>query len=94
MKILKKTKSGPSVKDVEKENSIKELSRQLEAAGYRVRREKLKQGPGWKTMSGTCRLAVEKLIFVDRKNPIEDQLLFLQGIASQVGIQPPACESR
>ncbi len=84
MKANRRTKSSPSSKDLEKENLIKELSLKLEQSGYRVRREKLKQGPGWKTVSGACRLMEDKLVFVDRKSTLDDQLLFLQSVASRV----------
>ena len=84
MKLVKKSKHALSAKDLEKENKIRELASQLEQAGYKVRREKLKQGPGWKTMSGSCRVQSDKLIFVDRKNPLDDQILFLKSMAERV----------
>jgi|GEM_PF-6064256 len=68
-----------------KENTVKELCRRLEKIGYRVRRERLKQGPGWKAVSGKCRLGEERMIFVDRKSPLDDQLLFLQGLVDSLG---------
>ena len=82
-KASKRSKTSSTVRDAEKESQIKLLAGQLEKAGYIVRREKLKQGHGWKTMSGACRLDSERLIFVDRKNTLDDQLLFLQSCAAQ-----------
>lgn len=59
----------------------------LEKAGYQVRREKLKQGHGWKTASGSCRFQEDRLIFVDRKNPLDEQLLFLLSVASKLNLE-------
>jgi hypothetical protein len=60
-----------------KDQLIRALSAILENAGLQVRREKLKQGHGWRAVSGTCRLATEKFIFLDRKLPLEEQIDFL-----------------
>ena len=85
---MKKIKiSNTSVqKEAEKENVIKDLIAKIQGAGYKVRREKLKQGPGWRTVSGSCRLQEEKLIFVDRKNSVDDQLGFLKACALDLKI--------
>ena len=53
---------------------INELANVLTNAGYEVRREKLKQGYGWKVLSGACQLEQKELIFVDRKLPQEEQI--------------------
>lgn len=68
----------------EKEGVVRELSSTLERAGYVVRREKLKQGHGWKVVSGTCQTAEQRLVFVDRKASLDDQILFLKGLVSRL----------
>lgn len=68
-----------AARDPEKEKLFKELSQILGQAGYSVRREKLKQGYGWKVVSGSCRAQQNNLIFVDQKLPQDDQLSFLVG---------------
>lgn len=80
----KEVKAFTALKEQEKESALKDLSSCLERAGYKVRRERLKQGPGWKAVSGTCRLAEGRLVFVDRKNSLDDQLLFLQSLAEKI----------
>ena len=77
------------IRDPEKENILRDLSVLLESAGYEVRREKLKRGPGWKVLSGSCRAvtknASEKsLVFVDRQLPQDDQISFLIGRVTEV----------
>ena len=71
-------KSVVQGKDPEKESCFRELVDKLESAGFTVRREKLRQGPGWKVLSGTCRALNQKLIFVDPRMPQDDQILFLR----------------
>jgi len=68
---------------------INELANVLTNAGYEVRREKLKQGYGWKVLSGACQLEQKELIFVDRKLPQEEQISFLIGkmLALQVPVK-------
>jgi len=60
-----------------KEKIIKELSAVLAQAGLVVRREKLKQGFGWRALSGVCLLGQDRLLFVDRKLPQDEQISFL-----------------
>ena len=68
---------------------INELANVLTNAGYEVRREKLKQGYGWKVLSGACQLEEKELIFVDRKLPQDEQISFLIGklLALQVPVK-------
>lgn len=73
---VKKRKSA--VRDPKKESVYKELVSDLTEQGYTVRREKLKQGFGWKVMSGQCTLESESLIFVDSRMTQDDQIAFLQ----------------
>ena len=75
MAVKKKKKSS---KDPKKESVYKGLVAELVEHGYTVRREKLKQGFGWKVMSGQCELSSEKLIFVDSRMTQDDQIAFLQ----------------
>ena len=66
---------------------INELANVLTNSGYEVRREKLKQGYGWKVLSGACQLEQKELIFVDRKLPQEEQISFL--IGKMLSLQVP-----
>lgn len=68
------------MKDYQKEKVYKVLSSVLIEAGVQVRREELKRGYGWKTLSGSCRVHGDKVIFVDRRMPQEEQISFLKGI--------------
>lgn len=84
-RIDKKAVHSPRIAEAaEKECKIKELIAQLEQHGITIRREKLKSGHGWKTVSGSCRMSEKSLVFVDRKLPLDEQLLFLSGIVSQL----------
>ena len=70
--------------DPAKEQSLKALGAILSRAGYVVRREKLKSGPGWRAVSGSCHRAsaaggTESITFVDRAMPQDDQIEFLVG---------------
>lgn len=87
---MSENKENQSVKAVkgqiskaDHQRELKHLSERLEKAGYCVRREQLKQGFGWKTVSGMCRLNSDRLILVDRKLPIEEQIVFLRTVLAQ-----------
>ena len=73
-------------KDPKKESIFRELTSAFERAGFIVRREKLKAGPGWKVISGSCRALESKFIFVDPRLPQDDQLLFLRARAQTLGV--------
>ena len=76
--ILKKKKKTTKPKeDPKKEGIIKDLSVLFGENGFKVRREKLQQGLGWKAVSGSCRLNEENLIFLDRRLEQDDQIVFL-----------------
>ena len=78
IKIIKgQKKRKPITVDPKKESIIKELASLVESNGYTLRREQLKQGAGWKVMSGSCRFNNNKLIFVDRRLSQSDQISFL-----------------
>lgn len=87
---LKKSKSVS--RDPEKESVLRGLSSLLSAAGYAVRREKLKRGPGWKVVSGMCRAldqnaTPQRFIFVDRGLSQDDQIAFMLGRIRELKIQ-------
>lgn len=80
-------------RDPEKENVFKSLGLILEGAGFSIRREKLKRGPGWRVVSGTCRAldrdaTVRRFIFVDRTLSQDDQIAFLLGRIAELKIKP------
>ncbi len=95
--VRKKTtqkKVAAVVEDSKKESQIKLLVAALATKGYSIRRERLKQGHGWKTVSGACRLSGDRILFVDRKMPLDEQLLFLSSIASQLNLSIAGSESQ
>jgi len=88
MKILPpKRKKKISVRDQKKESILRELSSVLEEAGYRVRREKLGRGHGWKVLSGSCTCLEKDMIFVDRRLSQNDQISFLIAKISMLGVK-------
>jgi len=64
-------------RDPKKECKFKELISSLADLGFQVRREKLKQGFGWKVMSGECVLEEKNVIFVDSRLTQDEQIEFL-----------------
>jgi hypothetical protein len=78
MKSAGKNKKNKAVRDPAKEKLYKELVEQLAKKGFTVRREKLKQGYGWKVVSGACQALGQQLIFVDQRMTQDDQISFLQ----------------
>lgn len=83
---IRQRKSDIFSRDPRKEAAIKELGSVLEGAGYRVRREQLKQGYGWRVLSGSCRYEEQALIFVDRRLSQDDQISFLLGKIRSLGL--------
>jgi len=83
---MKAKKKFTLAKDPAKESHFRELAATFKNAGYTVRREKLKAGPGWKVVSGSCRANDQKLIFVDPRLSQDDQILFLKARASSSGV--------
>ncbi|MGI6681378.1 MAG: hypothetical protein ACOX3T_07875 [Bdellovibrionota bacterium] len=75
--IKRKKKTLRPKEDPKKEEIIKKISDIFDENGYKVRREKLHQGFGWKAISGSCRVNDENLIFLDRKLGQDDQMIFL-----------------
>ena len=89
IKIIKnKKRRQVAVNDPKKESIIKELALLAESQGYSVKRENLKQGIGWKAMSGSCRFNEVKLIYIDRKLPQSDQISFLFNKVISLGLRP------
>lgn len=60
------------------EDEIKAIIAEFKQRGFVVRREPLKRGLGWKAESGGCRVNQDKLLFVDKRSPLSDQLSFLR----------------
>ena len=87
---MSKPRQLDNAKDKIKENVFKELSGVLQKAGVRVRREKLKSGPGWKAVSGGCRVESQHVLFVDPRMPQDDQILFLRSRVQQLGLDASA----
>ena len=71
-------KTSVTSKDPKKEAVFDNLREQLEEAGFQVRREQLKRGPGWKVLSGSCVAKGERLLFVDRRMSQDEQIAFLR----------------
>ena len=86
---IKSKRKGPLAKDSNKESLFRGLVKIFEASGVTVRREKLKAGPGWKVISGTCRAEDKKYIFVDPRLTQDDQILFLRSRAELFGVVLP-----
>ena len=79
--MIKKSKRRKSTRPVwskEQETAYKEAVSNLEQEGYDVRREELKRGHGWKAMSGSCRSAGQRIIFVDSRLAPAEQVAFLK----------------
>jgi len=87
--IKKKAKTGRVGQESAKKISvINELSRCLDSAGFRVRREKLKQGHGWRVVSGSCSTPEQRMIFLDSRLSQDDQIAFLSSKLVSFGICP------
>ncbi len=84
--IMKKLKSKAQTRDYKKECLFKELASKLSEHGITVRREKLKQGPGWKAISGSCYLAEQGLIFVDSRLSQDEQINLLSSKLSTIAV--------
>ncbi len=83
MKLTDKAK----VQQKEKESLLRGLADILSSSGYSVRREKLKQGHGWRAVSGSCRVLTDKMVFLDRRLPADEQIDFLVDRITSFGIQ-------
>lgn len=83
MSSTRKPNKNKIVRDPAKEKLFRELSDQLSKQGYTVRREKLRQGYGWKVVSGSCQALGERMIFVDQRLSQDDQISFLKSHLSE-----------
>ena len=90
-----KAKASEKAQAREKESLLNELACILSSSGFRVRRERLKQGHGWRAVSGSCRVMTDKMIFLDRRLPHDEQIDFLvDRIAeSRIQISPEQIQS-
>ena len=86
IKIIKPSKRGAAKTSAkrrtwtpERETKYREAVKVLEEAGFVVRREELKRGHGWRVVSGSCRSADNRYVFVDSRLQPEDQISFLVG---------------
>lgn len=75
--MIRKIKSKAVPRDPKKECNFKALVAQLAELGVSVRRERLKQGFGWKAMSGSCQLAAQGIVLVDSRLSQDEQITFL-----------------
>lgn len=66
--------AGAAHSEKVKEEAVRELSAFLSSHGVVVRREELKRGPGWRVMSGGCRVEGKPVLFVDRRVSLDEQL--------------------
>ncbi len=82
----KSVKGANNHRDPAKVEALKALHELLTSAGYKVRREELKRGPGWKVVSGSCMAEGVKMIFVDRQMTLDDQLAFLLAKVHQLDV--------
>ena len=85
---MKKRQRRTSPVDAEKEALFKGLSEVFTSSGIKVRREELKRGIGWKVLSGSCRLNEDKLIIIDKRSSIDEQLSFLVNQLESRGMVP------
>ena len=77
-KKLNRSKVRPERKwTTEKESTYRRLVGEFESLGYSVRREELKRGPGWRVMSGSCRVIENRVVFIDSRLSPDDQVQFL-----------------
>ena len=86
LKKRPKANQGPLVRDAKKEAVIRDLTQQLTAAGYIVRREKLRQGTGWRAVSGSCLVRGSRTIFLDSKLPQDEQLVVLGALVRELAV--------
>lgn len=73
-------------RDPKKESIFKALTALVVDKGYVVRREVLKQGLGWRVVSGSCRAESSKIIFIDRRLTLDDQISFLISKMDAIGL--------
>lgn len=67
------------------ENRIRSIIKDLSSSGLIVRREKLTRGPSFKVKSGLCSLSGKKIVFLDRRLPVDQQLQMLEEHIASMG---------
>jgi hypothetical protein len=66
-----------SVKESKDEERIKDLCRAFCRKGIKIRRENLTRGQSFRVRSGDCLFSGERVLFLDRRLPAEQQLSML-----------------
>ena len=64
------------------------MSALIEEAGFTVRREKLSRGPAYKVRSAGCLFSGDKVLFVDRNLPEDQQVGLLINYLLELGLTP------
>jgi hypothetical protein len=78
VKFRKGITLDPHKIDSKKKERLQFLRKAFETAGYKIRAEDLKRGIGWKVVSGVCRAVNDKIVFVDKRLPVTEQIAFLE----------------
>ena len=65
---------------------VKSIASVFKNYGYSVRRENLSRGHSFKVKSGGCLLAGEKLIFVDKRLPFDNQISLLVDYVKELNL--------
>lgn len=60
------------------ESKIRSIIKSLADSNLEIRRENLTRGPSFKVRSGECSLSGKRLVFLDRRLPVEVQLQMLE----------------
>lgn len=61
-------------KEREEDQQIKQLASLFEKRGIKVRREKLSRGQSFRVKSGDCVYTEEKVLFLDKRLPSDQQI--------------------
>ncbi len=69
---------GQNKFEKECESRIRTIIKSLAESDLEIRREKLTRGPSFKVRSGRCSLSGKRLVFLDRRLPVEVQLQMLE----------------
>lgn len=73
-RTLRTDKRKQAAVDAAKERTLRTIVEVLQRLQVTVRREELKRGPGWRVMSGGCRLEGREVLFVDRRVTLDEQI--------------------
>ena len=69
------------------QESIKQMSEAIEATGYTVRREKLSRGSAYRVKSAGCLFSGDKVLFVDKNLPEDQQVSVLLNYLVELNIE-------